>query len=113
MARATQRTKALTTSQARKDLPKLARAAAQRTRAGTSLREHAILIQPRDETRGAYLIPEIDVTAAERHIQELEEELEDIALMRLLEQRTLSGTGALTPVDDVIRELGFDALLSS
>lgn len=48
---------------------------------------------------------------AARRIEELEEELEDIALLRLLEQRILADDGNLTPVDDVIRELGFHDLL--
>ncbi len=54
----------------------------------------------------------MDIEAAQRRIEELEEELEDVALVRLLEQRTLSGSGNLTHVDDVIREFGFQDLLN-
>lgn len=102
----------LTTSQARTVLPELARTAAKRSKPSKSLFEHAIEIQPRGEERSAYLVPEVDVEEAERRIEELEEELEDIALVRLVEQRALADSGNLTPVDDVIREFGFHDLLS-
>ena len=36
---------------------------------------------------------------------------EDAALMRLVEARVLRDSGNLTPVDDVIRALGYDDLL--
>ena len=103
---------AMTTSEARRVLPKLARDAAKRRSPGKSLRENAVQIQPRGEAGSAYLVPEVDLEDAERRIEELEEELEDVALLRLLEQRTLAENGALIHVDDVIRELGFDKLLA-
>lgn len=102
----------LNTSEARKALPKLAREAARRARPGKRLKDNAVEIQPRGESRSAYLVPEIDLDEAERHIEELEEELEDISIMRLLEQRVMTETGHRTPVDDVIREFGFDDLLT-
>jgi hypothetical protein len=112
MGRGAEGTKAaLTTSAARKALPKLARAAAKRAKPSKSPRDHAVRIQPRGEARCAYLVPEVDLEDAERRIGELEEELEDVALMRLLEQRALDDDGKLTPVDDVIAELGFHDLL--
>lgn len=101
----------LTTSEARRVLPKLARAAAKRDKPSENLLDNAVQIQPRGEERSVYLVPEVDLEDAERRIEELEEELEDIALMRLLEQRALSDSGGLTPVDDVIREFGFHDLL--
>ena len=105
-------TTTLTTSEARRVLPQLARDAAKRQRPGRSLRENAVQIRPRGEERSAYLVPEVDLEDAERRIEELEEELEDVGLMRLMEQRALSDSGKLTHVDDVIRELGFDELLT-
>jgi hypothetical protein len=101
----------LTTSEARKALPKLARAAAKRAHPSQNPKAHAVRIQPRGEARCAYLVPEVDLDEASRRIEDLEEELEDVALMRLVEQRALAGTEHLTPVDDFIRELGFNDLL--
>jgi hypothetical protein len=102
----------LTTSEARRSLPALARDAARRDRPSERLLDHAVQIQPRGEARSAYLVPEVDVEAAQRRIDALEDELEDIALVRMLEQRAAADTGNLTYVDDVIRELGLDELLS-
>lgn len=103
----------VTTSQARTALPELARAAAKRSKPSKSLLDNAVEIQPRGEERSAYLVPEVDLEEAERRIEKLEEELEDIALMRLIEQRTLAESGNLTAVDDVIREFGFHDLLDA
>ena len=102
----------LTTSEARRSLPALAREAARRDRPSERLLDNAVEIQPRGEDRSAYLVPEVDVEAAQRRIDALEEELEDIALVRMLEQRAAADTGNLTYVDDVIRDLGLDELLS-
>lgn len=102
----------MTTSEARTCLPELARAAARRSKPAQTLRENAVVIHPRGEERSAFLVPEVDIEAAEQRIEELEEELEDVALVRLMEQRTLMDAGNLTHVDDVIRELGFDELLN-
>src|SRR5215218_2219005 len=102
----------LTTSEARRSLPALAREAARRKRPSDGLLDHAVEIQPRGEQRSVYLVPEVDVEAAQRRIESLEEELEDVALMRMLEQRAAADTGNLTYVDDVIRELGLDELLA-
>jgi len=98
----------LTTSEARRSLPALARDAARRDRPSAGLLDHAVEIQPRGEDRSAFLVPAVDVEAAQRRIASLEEELEDIALMRMLEQRATADRGRLTHIDDVIRELGVD-----
>lgn len=112
MGRGEGRAKAVfTTSQARTALPELARVAAKRSKPSKNLLDNAVEIQPRGEKRSAYLVPAADLEDAQRRIEELEEELEDIALVRLVEQRMLSDSGNLTPVDDVIREFGFHDLL--
>lgn len=98
----------LTTSEARRSLPALARDAARRDRPSAGLLDNAIEIQPRGEERSAFLVPAVDVESAQRRIDSLEEELEDIALMRMLEQRAAADQGHLTHIDDVIRELGLD-----
>lgn len=100
----------MTTSEARKSLPALARAAAKRSRPSEGLLDNAIEIHPRGEERSAYLVPAVDLEAAQQRIADLEDELEDIAWMRLLEQRVQEGE-RLAPVEDVIRDLGFDDLL--
>jgi len=112
MGRAQGKPKAITTSEARTVLPELARAAARRSKPAKSLRANAVVIHPRGEERSAYLVPEVDIEEAERRIEELEEELEDVALVRLMEQRALTDNGNLTHVDDVIREFGFHDLLA-
>ena len=101
----------LTTTEARKSLPSLVKAAARRRNPGTSLRAHAVEIAPRGEERKALLVPEVDIEAAEREIAELRETLEDIELMRIIEERMVGRQGTGTPLADVIRELGQEDLL--
>ncbi|MGA2927937.1 MAG: hypothetical protein ABSG43_18470 [Solirubrobacteraceae bacterium] len=98
----------LSTSEARKALPSLAREAAQRNTPSDDLLGQAIEIAPRGEARSAFLIPGVDIEAAQQRIANLEEELEDIALMRMLEQRLAADSGNLTPFDDILREVGLD-----
>lgn len=98
----------MTTTEARKSLPKLAKRAARQKRPGKSLRDNAVEIQPRGEEGRALLVPEVDIEEAERHIAELEETIEDIELMRLVEERVITGKERGTPIDDVIREFGFE-----
>lgn len=112
MRAARQTRKALTTSEARESLPKLARAAAKRSKPGKDLLANAVEIHPRGEQRSAYLVPEIDIEAAQRRLAELEEELEDIALMRLVEERVATASGKVTPIEDFARELGHGDLLA-
>jgi len=101
----------LSTTEARKSLPSLAKRAARQKKPGKSLRANAVAIQPRGESRRALLVPEVDVEATERYIEELEETIEDIELMRLIEERTVTGEETGSPLADVIRELGQEDLL--
>jgi predicted type IV restriction endonuclease len=103
--------KPLSTTEARKSLPSLVKAAARRKKPGKDLRAHAVEILPRGEERKALLVPEVDIEAAEREIAELRETLEDIELMRIIEERVVTGRETGTPLEDVIRELGRDRLL--
>jgi hypothetical protein len=103
--------KPLSTTEARKSLPSLVKAAARRKTPGKDLRAHAIEILPRGEERKALLVPEVDIEAAERQIAELQETLEDIELMRIIEERVVTGDETGTPLRDVIRELGQEDLL--
>jgi predicted type IV restriction endonuclease len=103
--------KPLTTTEARRSLPGLVKAAARRRTPGRDLRANAVEILPRGEERKALLVPEVDIEAAERRIAELEETLEDVELMRVIEERVVTGQEPGTPIEDVIRELGRDHLL--
>jgi hypothetical protein len=103
--------KPLTTTEARRSLPGLVKAAARRKTPGKDLRANAVEILPRGEERRAFLVPEVDIEAAERQIAELQETLEDVELMRIIEERVVTGTETGTPLEDVIRELGQDDLL--
>jgi hypothetical protein len=103
--------KPLTTTEARKSLPSLVRAAARRSTPGKSLRANAVEISPRGEERKALLVPEVDIEAAEKQIADLQETLEDIELIRIIEERVVTGEEGGTPLEDVIRELGQDDLL--
>jgi hypothetical protein len=100
-----------TTTEARDSLPTLVKQAATKKKAGKSLRSSAIVIQPRGEERKAFLIPEVDLEAAEREIADLRELLEDIELVHLIEERAAAGSGDGTPLAEVIRELGHENLL--
>lgn len=95
----------LTTTQARTALPSLVKQAA-RAKPSKTLRGNAVVIQARGE-EAVLLLPEADVTAAEQRIAQLEEELEDIALMRVVEALTVASQGnSSVSVDDLAGELG-------
>jgi len=103
--------KPLTTTEARRSLPGLVKAAARRRTPGKDLRANAVEILPRGEQRKALLVPEVDIEEAERRIADLEETLEDVELMRVIEERVVSGKEPGAPIEDVIRELGQEDLL--
>jgi hypothetical protein len=112
MARTASRSKkVLTTTEARNSLPTLVKRAARVTKPGKRLRSNSIEIQPRGEERKALLIPEVDVEEAERQIAELQETIEDIELMRLIEERVVTGEESGTPLAEVILEFGEEDLL--
>lgn len=98
-------TKILTTTEARTALPSLVKEAA-RAKPSKTLRGNAVVIKARGE-EPVLLLPEADVAAAEERIAQLEEELEDIALMRVVEALTVASEGKPSvSVDDLASELG-------
>lgn len=105
----------LTTTEARKDLPQLARKAARQRKPGKHLTEKAIRIQPQGEERAAFLVSQVDLERAERYIADLEELLEDIELLSILEER-MEGAGGDDPpgqpLAEVIQEFAQEGLLS-
>lgn len=104
----------VTTTQARRNLPQLARRAAQQRKPGKTLVEKAVRIKPQGAERAAYLVAEVDVEETERYIEELEDVLEDIEFISLLEQRTGDGDGAPSgqPLSEVIQEFAQAGLLT-
>jgi hypothetical protein len=95
----------MTTTEARTVLPGLVKKAA-RAKPSKTLRGNAVVIQARGE-EAVLLLPEADVAAAERRIAELEEELEDIALMRMVEALTIASEGKPSvSVDELAADLG-------
>lgn len=95
----------LTTTQARTQLPALVRKIA-RSKPTAALTQTAVVIHARGEQTPVMLLSGASVAAAEQRIAELEEELEDIALMRLIEQREINDSGRRVTVDDLALELG-------
>jgi CRP-like cAMP-binding protein len=69
-------------------------------------------IKRRGDSRSASLVATEDLEAFEAEFDEMRETLEDLAIIRLLEQRVDADSGNRTPVEDVIRDLGFADLLS-
>jgi hypothetical protein len=100
----------LATSEARAEFSALVNGLAKRDRPSASLADNAVEIGPHRKG-GAWLVPEVDAQAAVDRITELEEELENIAIGLLLQERLDESSGGTTPARDVIRELGFDDLL--
>jgi hypothetical protein len=96
----------LGTDQARTRLPKLVDAMRRRRKPSKSLLDNAYGIGPRRQG-GALLIPEVDAIAAVERIEELESEIEDLAIALLLRERASESSTQGIPLDEVIHELGF------
>lgn len=101
--------KRMGTSEARAEFSKLVHDLSRHRSPSASLADNAIEIGPHRKG-GAWLVPEVDAQAAMERITELENELENIAIGLLLQERLDKSSGT-TPGRDVIRELGFDDLL--
>jgi hypothetical protein len=100
----------MATSEARAEFSQLVGELADRERPSASLADNAIEIGPHRKG-GTWLVPEVDAQAAVQRIDQLEEELENIAIGLLLQERLDRSSGATTPAREVIRELGFDDLV--
>lgn len=99
----------LGTSEARASFSTLVNELAARKRPSESLLDQAIEIGPQRKG-GAFLVPEVDARAAVLRIEELEDELENIAFGFLIEERLQRSGGETVPAAQVIRELGFEDL---
>jgi hypothetical protein len=96
----------LGTDQARTKLPSLVEKMRRRRKPSRALLDNAYAIGPRRQG-GALLIPEVDAVAAIERIEQLEQELEDVAVELLLHSRGVEPTAEGVPLDEVIAELGF------
>ncbi len=97
------------TSEARAGFSKLVAELSQRDEPSDSLADNAIEIGPQRKG-GVWLVPELDAQAAVEHIQELEDEIENIAIAFLIEERRQRSSGKAISGSDLIRELGFPKL---
>ncbi len=107
----------LATTEARRMLPGLVRELSEQTTPAASLLDRAVEIGPRSKG-GTFLVSEVDARAAvtredelRQKVEVLEDELENLAIAMLLEERLAASSGTTTPIEDVVRELGFAELL--
>lgn len=96
----------LGTDQARSRLPKLVEGMRRRRKASKGLLDNAYGIGARRQG-GALLLPEVDALAAVARIEQLEQETEDLAIALLLRERASESSAEGSPLDDVVKELGF------
>jgi hypothetical protein len=108
----------LGTSEARRALSKLVDKAGRRQKPSASLLDNAVEIGSY-RRRGAVLIPEVDARAhvereaeLERRVAELEQELDEILVGLLVEDRLANrAPGKGKPIEQVARQLGFGQLV--
>lgn len=98
----------LTTSEARKRLPKLVRSASSRRSPAKSPKARAVEIKPRDEEGSASLVPTMDLDAAENRIERLEEDLENAGIALFLHERLSKTSGERLSAEEFLREIGME-----
>jgi hypothetical protein len=108
--------RSLATVEARDSLSSLVNEFRKLEEAAASLADHAVEIGPH-RSGGAWLVPAVDAQAAidriaelENQIEELEQEIEDVALARVLEARTNDSADFLT-LEDLVDNIGSAALV--
>lgn len=104
------------TSEARASFSKLVRALGERDTPSASLLDSAIEVGPQRKG-GVWLIPEVDGQAAVERIEtltstveELEDELENVAIGLLLQQRLDNSDGDVISGAQLLRDLGYTSL---
>lgn len=102
------RSDTLGTAEARKSLPDLVREAVSRKKPASSPKRHAVTIQPRGEERSASLVPTIDLDAAVKRIDELEEELENAGIALFLHERLSTTRGERLSAAEFLEGIGMD-----
>jgi hypothetical protein len=108
--------RSLPTTQARTELPRLVNELVAVDKPGETLADHAVEVGPRNRG-GVWLVPAVDVDAAmdreeglRTRVDELEDEVENMALGLLLMERLEQSGGQTISGADFIRGLGFDDL---
>jgi hypothetical protein len=106
----------LATSETRAEFSKLVNELAEREDAAESLVDNAVEVGPQRKG-GVWMVPEVDGQAAVERIEELEEavdsledEMENVAIAMMLQERLEQSSGKVTSGAQVIRELGFEDL---
>jgi len=106
----------LGTSEARAAFSELVGDLASHTEAAPSLADNAVEVGPH-RTGGVWLVPEVDAQGAldrietlQAQIDELEDEVENVALGLWIAERLEHSDGKRIPASQVIRELGFGDL---
>lgn len=108
----------LTTSDARKNLPNLVQEMRAKDEPSEDLLAGAVEIGPHRQG-GAMLLPEVDVTA---HVQrldalkdrvaELEDELEDLSLLMVVQERLAAASGERLSTEEFLRGIGMGELVA-
>lgn len=101
----------LATSEARSDLSKLVNELGAHDQPAESLADNAIEIGPHRKG-GVWLVPEVDARATQEELDAARDELENIALSFLIQDRLAESTETV-PAREVIRDLGFEDLLEN
>jgi len=104
------------TSEARADFSKLVKSLGERSTPSASLLDSAIEVGPQRKG-GVWLIPEVDGQAAIERIEtlaatveELQDELENVAIGFLLAERLEHSTGGVISGAQLMRDLGYAGL---
>lgn len=98
----------LTTTEARKRLPKLVRSASSRRSPAKSPKARAVEIKPRDEDGSASLVPTMDLDAAEDRIKQLEEDVENAGIALFLHERLSKTSGERLGAEEFLTEIGME-----
>jgi uncharacterized protein (UPF0335 family) len=107
--------RSLATVEARNSLSRLIKEFRELKEGAASLTDHAVEIGPH-RSGGAWLVPEVDARATidriarlEDRVEELEREIEDVYLARILEARAGEGDDFLT-FEELVRNIDSAAL---
>jgi hypothetical protein len=108
----------LPTAEARRQLPSLVKEMGAKVKASASLLQDAVDIGPH-RTGGAILIPAVDVVkhqqtveALRARVEQLEGELEDVALGIFLQQRLATTTGDRLGAEEFLTGIGMEEFVA-
>ena len=106
--------RSLATAEARSQLPKLVKGMSEKRRPSGGLLDDAVEIGPHRKG-GAMLVPEVDVRAHARDLQELqakvdelEDEIEDLGLALFLQERLAKTSGRRLTAEEFLRGIGME-----